>query len=231
MPNRFSIFIVICGLLVVSIWIAVGEKILSHDISADGNVIAITLHVQSLFPPDENITFQDVTVEGLDIARRFPVRFERLSWRGPIWRQSCFLLHTTLIAVPTQTVLIHGHSVTLPEIQPQDTRLPEAPLPLRTPEHESEANVLSALLAFLAFVILTILFVLRLTSLRTPDVCLRRLPATAQSLERIPGLMSRKGITRRTHPEFFMELDRLRFAPSLPSQDEVRDIIHKAQTL
>ena len=230
MQKRFSIFIAIFGLLVFCIWLAAAKKVLSHDIATEGNLIAVTLHIRSLLPPDEN-DIHDISAEGLATATRAPVQFERLSWQGPIWNQTCLLPCTTLNAIPSQTVVIHGHEVTLPEINPRSFDLPKAPQPLQTPVQKAEANIPTAVLAFLAIIVLTIIYIRKMRSLRSPDFRLRNLPATQESLELIPELLSRKGITQKTHPEFFQELDSLRFAPEPPSQDAIRDIIQKAQAL
>ena len=231
MSKRFSIFIILCGLTVASIWIAERQTVLSEDTAVANDAIVVTMHVQSLFPPDEKAAIHLSSTEGLDTAYRAPVEFERLSWRGPVWKQTCYLPHTTLNAVSTQMAVIHDHLVFLPEIEESGPGQAQKPQPLHAPVETAGPNAATGPLALLAFIILTILFARKLSSLRPPNAFLRRLPATAQSLERIPELMSRKGITKKTHPEFFLELDRLRFAPAPPSQTDVRDIIRKALKL
>ena len=231
MLKLFSIVIILCGLMVLCIWFAAEEKVLSYDTHADSDAIVVTLHVRSLLPPEEKTTFIKHELEGLDTAHRAPVRLERLSWRGPVWKQTCFLPHTTLNAIPPQPVMMHGRLIQLPEIIECDTEQAQKPQPLHAPAENATPHFSPALLAFLALITLTFLFVRKLISLRSVAFHLRQLPPSPQSLERIPELLSRKGITTKTHPAFFQELDILRFAPSPPSQTAVRGIIKKAMTL
>ncbi len=225
--------ILIIALLVFGLWSLSPTHVLSHDVRLPENStdsITVTLTIQSLLPPDETNQLVCGSDEML-VAHRAPVELKGLSWRGPLWTQTFLLFPATRKIIPPLWCGVLGYTFTLPEIVPQDGPLPEAPLTIQEASAPQRRDIAMALFAIVAVILLTFLFILKLRSLRTPDYLLRRLPPNESSLDLIPELIARKGITQRTHPGFFRELDQLRFAPTQPPQSAVRTIIKKAKTL